>query len=295
MSEPTANDDSTEIRPRKPLVAFLLSACPGLGQHYAGHLGRGILFYIALIVASWLAAIAFMSIASKLSIVFLCVPFAGAGLIALDAWNCARKQPQDYRLQWFNRVWLYGGVFLTLLLTVNPLMDALVGRHIVRAYFMGSSSMTPAILERDILLINKLAFPQRGEIALVRFGHGEASAKLTSLIDDQLIRRIIAVPGDLLEIRNDEVWLNGRKLEEPYAHHGGTLFYRSGQSADFGPERVPRDAYFVMGDSRNESIDSRILGYIRKDQIGGTVTKVFWSWNFEDGSIRWNRTAMSLK
>lgn len=281
--------------PRKPLTALLLSVCPGLGQHYAGHMKRGILLYIALIISSWLAAIAFMSIGSKLSIVFLCLPFVGVGLIALDAWACARRQPRDYHLQWFNRPWIYGAVFLSLLFTANPLMDYLVGRQVVRAFFMTSSSMQPTILDRDIVLVNKLAFPKRGEIALVKFGESKSSAKLTRLIDDQLIKRIIAIPGDTLEIRNDAVWVNGQKIDEPYAHFDGTLRFSSAQSSNFGPERIPAGAYFVMGDNRNESIDSRILGVIREDQIGGTVTKVFWSWNFDEGGIRWDRTAKSLK
>lgn len=281
--------------PRKPLTALLLSVCPGLGQHYAGHMKRGILLYIALIIASWLAAIAFMSIGSKFSIVFLCLPFVGVGLIALDAWACARRQPRDYHLQWFNRPWIYGAVFLSLLFTANPLMDYLVGRQVVRAFFMTSSSMQPTILDRDIVLVNKLAFPKRGEIALVKFGESKSSAKLTRLIDDQLIKRIIAIPGDTLEIRNDAVWVNGQKIDESYAHFDGTLRFSSEQSSNFGPERIPAGTYFVMGDNRNESIDSRILGYIHEDQIGGTATKVFWSWNFDEGGIRWDRTAKSLK
>ncbi len=285
----------SDIRPRKPLVALLLSVCPGLGQHYAGHLGRGILLYIALIVASWLAAIAFMSVGSKLSIVFLCVPFVGAALIAFDAWNCARRQSPDYRRQWFNRLWIYAGVFLTLLFTVNPLMDLLVGRHVVRAFFMTSSSMAPAILDRDIVLVNKLSFPQRGEIALVQFGESKPGAKLTRLIDDQFIKRVIAVPGDTLQIRGDTVWVNGQKIEEPYANFSGMLRFSSAEGSSYGPTTLPPDAWFVMGDNRNESIDSRLLGFIRKEQIGGTVTKVFWSWNFEQNGIRWDRTAKSLK
>ncbi|MDP2783809.1 MAG: signal peptidase I [Sulfurimicrobium sp.] len=281
--------------PRKPLTALLLSVCPGLGQHYAGHLKRGILFYITLIVASWLAAIAFMSIQSKLSIIFLCVPFVGVGLIALDAWACARRQPRDYRLQWFNRPWIYAVVFTALLFTVNPLLDFLVGQKVVRAFFMNSISMSPTILDSDIVLVNKLAFPKRGEIALIKFGKSKPSAKLTELIDDQLIKRIIAIPGDTLEIRNDVVWVNGQKIDDPYAHFKGVLRFNSAQRSSFGPKLIPSGSYFVMGDNRNESIDSRILGFIREDQIGGTATKVFWSWNFDEGGIRWERTAKSLK
>jgi signal peptidase I len=281
--------------PRKPLIALLLSACPGLGQHYAGYLKRGILLYVTLIIVSWLAAIAFMSIESRLSIVFLCVPFVGAGLIALDAYGCAHRRPRDYHLQWFNRPWIYAAVFMTLLFTVNPLMDVLVGRQIVRAFFMNSSSMSPTILDRDIVLVDKLAFPKRGEIALIKLGKSKPSAKLTEVIDDQLIKRIVAAPGDTLEIRNDEVWLNGRKVDEPYAHFNGLLRFNSAQNSNVGPKLVPAGSYFVMGDNRNESIDSRILGFVREDQIGGTVTKLFWSWNFDEGGIRWDRTAKSLR
>lgn len=294
FSKASNNEGKIKISPRIPLVALLLSFCPGLGQHYAGRLKRGILLYIVLIIASWLAAIAFMFIPSRISIIFLGVPFAGVALIALDAWNCARKQPQDYQLQWFNRPWIYAAVFLTLLVTVNPLMDLMVGRQIVRAVFMPSTSMSPTILVRDVLLINKLTFPKRGEIALIKIGK-DKGAGLTKITDDELIKRVIAIPGDTLEIRNDVVWINGKKIDEPYAHFNGLLRFNSAQSSNYGPKLVPAASYFVMSDNRNESLDSRILGFIREDQIGGTVTKIFWSWNFEEGGIRWDRTAKSLK
>lgn len=281
---------------RKPLIALLLSICPGLGQHYAGYLKRGIVLYISLIITSWLAAIAFMAAQNKIvSILFLCIPFAGFGLIALDAYNCALRQPKVYRLKGYNRPWIYAAVFLTLLFTVNPLMDFLIGRQVVRAFFMTSSSMSPTILERDIVLVNKFSFPGRQEIALIKIGDGKASAKLTQLIDDQLIKRIIAIPGDTLEIRNNVVWLNGQEIEEPHAHYNSMQRFTNPQYSNFGPLQIPPDSYFVMGDNRNVSIDSRILGLIHKSQIGGTVTKVFWSWNFDEGSIRWDRTTKSLK
>jgi signal peptidase I len=282
-------------RPRKPMIALLLSVCPGLGQHYAGYMKRGILLYIALIIASWLSAIAFMAVQSKLSILFLFIPFVVFGLIAIDAYRCARRQPKAYRLQWYNRRWLCAAIFLTLLFTVNPLMDFLIGQHVVRAFFMNSSSMSPTILERDIVLVNKLAFPKRGEIALIKFGDNKPSSKLTHLIDDQLVKRIIATPGDTLEIRNDMVWVNGQKIEEPYAHYKGVLHFSIANVAIYGPKLIPAGYYFIMGDNRNEGLDSRVLGLIREDQIGGTVTKIFWSWNFEEGGIRWDRTAKSLK
>lgn len=289
----TSTDSSS--RPRSPVIALLLSACPGLGQHYAGYLARGILFYIMLIVASWLAAIAFMVTESKMSIAFLGVPFLGVGIIAFDAYLCASRQPKDYRLQWFNRPWIYAAVFLTLLFTVNPLMDFLVGGHLIRAFFINSASMEPTLLDHDLVLVNKQEFPQKGEIALIRLGVSKPTTKLTELIDDQMIRRIVAVPGDTVETRNDEVWVNGKKIDEPYARFSNTSASGNAPSSNFGPKQVQLNSYFVMGDNRGESIDSRILGFIREDQISGTVTKIFWSWNFKEGRIRWDRTAKSLK
>lgn len=288
---------SGPVRPRSPLLAVLLSVCPGLGQHYAGHIFRGIAVYVLLIIASWLAAIAFMYVESRLSVVLLAVPFVGVGLIVLDAWWVAARQDKAYRLRWFNRIWIYAGVTLALMVTVNPLMDKLVGSNIVRAYFVTSSSMAPAILNHDLLLINKLARPGRGELALLDFhGEGPRSSQLTRIIDDQLIRRVIAVPGDTVEVRDEVVYLNGAPLDEPYVQRqeAGQFSLVGGAEGDFAPTEVPAGSLFVLADNRRFGMDSRLLGFIRDENVAGTVTKVFWSWNFDDGGIKWSRTALSL-
>jgi len=305
---------------RNPTVALLLSVCPGLGQQYAGHLVRGIVLYVALIVVSWLAAIAFMYIDSRVSIVFLAVPFVGVALIALDAWRLARKQPADYQLKWFNRPVVYAGVFLFLLFTVNPLMDMLVGANIVRAFPVTSSSMAPTVLKNDLLVINKLSEPGRGDVVLIDFRGEGASSRFSDVIDielfrrivhslfgkdeiaykdGQLVRRLIALPGDTVEIKDGKVAVNGTRLEEPYlmrdipAH--GEDPVEQPFTDDFGPETVPEGMVFVLGDNRGFSIDSRVLGPIPRKQVVGKVTKVFWSWNFDDHQIHWERTALPVK
>ncbi len=304
---------------RNPLIALILSICPGLGQQYAGHLVRGIVLYVVLIVASWLAAIAFMYVESRVSIVFLTVPFVGMALIAFDAWRLAKKQPPDYRLKWFNRPIIYAGVFLFLLVTVNPLMDMLVGANIVRAFPVTSSSMAPTVLKNDLLVINKLADPGRGDVVLIDFRGEGASSRFSDVIDielfkrivhslfgeeelsykdGQLVRRIIALPGDTVEIRQGVVYVNGQKLNEDYLHQGNPghdMGKESPFSDDFGPETIPEGMVFVLGDNRGFSIDSRILGPIPRKQVVGKVTKVFWSWNFDDHQIHWERTALPVK
>lgn len=298
-NKPGRGNAAPQLVPREPQVALLMSVCPGLGQIYAGHLARGIVFYLALIVISWLAAIAFMYVENRFAgILLLSVPFAGVLLIALDAFRCAREQPRDYRLAWFNGTWAYAGIFLFLLVTANPLMDFLVGKNVVRAFYVTSDSMEPSILVNDILVVNKLAFPKRGDIALIELKHQPGGpAQLTSIMEDQVISRIIAGPGDTLEIRGREVFVNGEKLAEPYAYysHEISTINMGEEMARFGPGRIPADSYFVLGDNRNFGVDSRILGFIGKNRIGGKVTKVFWSWNLANNAIQWDRTAKSLK
>ncbi len=210
-----------DVRPRKPIVALLLSICPGLGQQYAGRLLRGITFYICLVIFSWLAAIAYMYVASPLiGLLLLSVPFVGVALIAIDAYFCARRQPNDYRLKWYNRYWIYGGVFLILLVTINPLMDYLVGGYIVRALFVTSENMHPAVLNRDLVVINKLEKPSRGDIVLIKFGEKRASSGITKLVKGELLSRVIAQAGDTVEIKGRQVYLNGKPLQENYASFG---------------------------------------------------------------------------
>ncbi len=315
------DNETGKMAPRNPFIALVLSVCPGLGQQYAGHLVRGIVLYIVLIVVSWLAAIAFMYVDSRISIIFLAVPFVGVAAIAIDAWRLARRQPDNYRLKWFNRPLIYIAVFLFLLVTVNPVMDMLIGGNVVRAFPVTSSSMAPTVLKNDLLVINKLAKPDRGDVVLLDYRGDNASSRFSDVIDvelfkrvvnslfgedetpykdGQLVRRIIAVPGDTVEIRDRSVFVNGEKLNEPYVQFDTTdRAAEDGEDdpfgSSFGPETIPENSFFVLGDNRSFSIDSRILGAIPKQKVAGKVTKVFWSWNFDDNYIHWERTALPVK
>ena len=292
-----------EISPREPVKALLLSLCPGLGQQYAGHLVRGIILYILLIVVSWLTAILFMFMESRASIVLFLIPVACFIAIAVDACLLAARQPGDYRLKWYNRSWIYAVVFLMLLVTVNPLMDIAIGRNVTRASLMGSISMEPTILRNDVLLVNKLTYrfvePKRGDIVYIVFDKTKEGG-LSEISEDHLIRRVIAVPGDTIEIRGKDVFVNHDKLEEPYAHHDEHIVPTANYTNDdrFGPAVVPPDSYFVLGDNRSYSIDSRILGFIDREKITGKVTKVYWSWNFDrmgDGTIKLDRVGITVR
>lgn len=303
-----------DVRPRKPILALLLSLCPGLGQQYAGRLARGIVLYICLVIFSWMAAIAYMYVVSPLiGLLLLSVPFVGVSLIGIDAYFCARRQSSEYRLKWYNRVWIYIGVFLALSVTVNPLMDYLVGGNIVRALFVTSDSMRPAVLNRDLVVINKLEKPLRGDIVLIKFiddrkdsentqkSLSRASKKprsgLTKVLKDEVLRRVIAQAGDTVEIKGRQVYLNGELLQEGYASYGEQDSLNPMISQDYRLEllSIPAGAYFVLADAREYGFDSRIFGLVESNEISGVATKVFWSWNLDDGHFQWHRTAMSLR
>lgn len=290
--------DEYEVSPRNPMVALLLSICPGLGQQYAGRLVRGIVFYISLVILSWLAAIAYMYVASPLvGLLLLSVPFVGVALIAIDAFLCAKRQPSDYRLKWYNGYRIYAAVFVTLLVTVNPLMDYLVGGQIVRALFVDAESMQPAVLKRDLVVINKLAKPTRGDIVLIKFGESSSRKSITKLIKDQVIRRVIGQSGDTVEIRGRQVYLNGEPLQEDYVSFGEQQSLNPLIDPDYKMEPIfiPSGFYFVLSDARQYGFDSRNFGLIQDARVGGVATKVFWSWNLDEGKFQWNRTAMSLR
>jgi signal peptidase I len=277
---------------------LLLSICPGLGQQYSGRLVRGIIFYISLVVLSWMAAIAYMYATSPLvGLLLLSVPFIGVALIAVDAYMCAKRQPSDYRLKRYNRYWIYAVVFLTLLVTVNPLMDYLVGGQIVRALLITSDSMHPTVLNRDLVVINKLAKPSLGDIVLIKFGENRTSRSVIKLIKDQVLRRVIAKAGDTLEIRGRQVILNGEILNENYVTYGeeGSFNPLMESAYRLEPVFIPVGSYFVLSDARQYSFDSRVFGLVSDEEVSGVATKVFWSWNLDDGSFKWNRTAMSLR
>jgi len=187
-----------------------------------------------------------------------------------------------------------------------------------------SGSMRPTILEGDRIFVNKLAYdlkvpfttwhiaewgnPQRGDIVVFLSPHD----------GKRLVKRVVGVPGDTVELRNNVLVLNGQPVEyQPIAEEllrdlapadqAGRVFTTEklpGQihavasipalpaKRDFAPQRVPEGQYFMMGDNRDDSYDSRYWGTVERKQIVGRATSVVIS---HDGwSPRWDRFLSSL-
>jgi len=169
----------------------------------------------------------------------------------------------------------------------------------VQAFKIPSGSMEPNLLVGDHLLVNKFVFAagssgshpllpmkaiQRRDILV--FKHPKDPER-------DLVKRIIGLPGETLELRQKRVFINGTALDEPYAHVMADP-PATPDSVDprgtYGPVTVPPGQYFAMGDNRDNSEDSRYWGFLPRENIKGKPVVIYWS--FDDAGIlgtRWAR------
>jgi signal peptidase I len=138
-------------------------------------------------------------------------------------------------------------------------------RQVVQNYRIESLSMEPNFSEGEFILVNKLAYrlgePIRGDVIVF---HNPSNPS------EDYIKRIIALPGDTVEIRDQAIYINNRVLEEPYEHN------RLAPASRFGPLIVEPNHLFVMGDNRPNSKDSREFGALSENLIVGRAWLQVW-------------------
>ena len=179
---------------------------------------------------------------------------------------------------------------LPVLILVAFVLALLIKSFLVQAFFIPSESMLPTLEVGDRVLVNKVVYhlhpPRRGDIVVFAEPHPGAEEdrswweSFTHWLTDGLgvtqdptkdyIKRVIGLPGETVEVRDGEVFVDGRPLEEPYLHELDDV-------SSFPPHRVPDDSLFVMGDNRANSQDSRsLLGDIPLDKVVGKAFVVIW-------------------
>ena len=175
----------------------------------------------------------------------------------------------------------------------------------VQAFTIPSGSMMETLLVDDYILVNKFLYgaelpfsdmhlpgfrkPERGDIVVFKYPADESR---------DFIKRIIAVGGDTVQVQDNRVKLNGRPIEEPYVRPGSIPAVPSGHCGYLygcDPLVVPPDSYFVMGDNRDNSQDSRYWGFVRGEKIRGKAFLIYWSWNRESHWPRWSRLGNWLR
>ncbi len=180
---------------------------------------------------------------------------------------------------------------------------------VVQAFKIPTGSMEPNLLIGDHLLVNKFVFAptlssleravlptravRRGDVVVFKYPEDP---------ERDFIKRVIGLPGETIELRDHRIHVNGRPIDEPYAHYlprpepGGPYEATSEDVRDrYGPVVVPANALFVMGDNRDNSQDSRYWGFLPVENIKGKALMIYWSYDGDSGSLnpltqtRWAR------
>ena len=192
------------------------------------------------------------------------------------------------------------------------LLALLIRTFIVQAFKIPSGSMKKTLLIGDHILVSKFSYgthipneipfiniklfddivlfskvPKRGDIIVFKFPKDETR---------DFIKRVIGLPGDLLEVKSQKVYINNKPYEDTHARHTDTpsdspLVPRD----DFGPILVPDNHVFVMGDNRENSQDSRYWGYLNVKKIRGKALIIYWSWDRVKSWVRFERFGKILE
>jgi signal peptidase I len=177
---------------------------------------------------------------------------------------------------------------------VAVLLALLIRTFVVQAFKIPSGSMIPTLLVGDHILVNKFLYrfrdPVRGDVVVFKYPVDESR---------DFIKRIIAVGGEEIYIKDRQIFIDCRPpdpscqpLRDPWAHQDDRLGIAT---ETFGPVRVPAGSYFVMGDNRNNSQDSRYWGFVKGEKLKGKAFIIYWSWDSEAENrplwerVRWRR------
>jgi signal peptidase I len=224
-------------------------------------------------------------------------------------------------------------------LIVAAVLALIIRAFVVQAFKIPTGSMLETLQIGDQLLVSKFHYgirlpfsertlipvsePGRGDIIVFEYPYDEKlDATRPNLRDVDFVKRIVGLPGDTVEIRAKEVFVNDQPVTGPYEQHvrqdvepnplpeghpaitvdpkayfdhceDSTLLCRS--KRDWMPKlTVPEGQFFVMGDNRDESFDSRFWGFVKRDSIKGKAMVIYWSWT-GPSNIRWDRIGKMLQ
>ena len=182
-------------------------------------------------------------------------------------------------------------------IVIAVLLALFIRTFVVQAFKIPSGSMLPTLQIGDHLLVNKFIYglkipfsgtllvpfktPDHGDIIVFRYPENRK-------ID--YIKRVVAVPGDKIEIKNKKVYINGEAIEQDYAQFTENniipknlrdpRIYKTGPNKDnFKSLTIPDGKWFVMGDNRDNSYDSRFWGFVDREDVLGKAMIIYWSWD----------------
>lgn len=169
---------------------------------------------------------------------------------------------------------------------------------VVQAFKIPSGSMEDTLVIGDHLLVNKFIYgikipftetrmlkirnPMRGDVVVFEYPVDRSK---------DFIKRVVGVPGDEIAVREKQVFVNGLPYHNPHEVHKDAQILPPEMSPrdSFGPVRVPAGSYFMMGDNRDRSYDSRFWGFVKDSDLAGKAFIIYWSWDSSSLRVRWDR------
>ncbi|MBI5505136.1 MAG: signal peptidase I [Deltaproteobacteria bacterium] len=182
------------------------------------------------------------------------------------------------------------------------LLAMFIRTFIVQAFKIPSGSMLPTLEVGDHLLVNKFVYGVRIPFVgkrLLSFFKPEHDDVIVFIYPEDktkdFIKRVKALPGETIEVRDKVVYINGEKIDDPHAYfEPGSRVYPNSARDNFGPLTVPEGQVFVMGDNRDHSHDSRFWGTVPIDEILGKAFILYWSWDSDSFRPRFSRMGMRI-
>ncbi len=193
-------------------------------------------------------------------------------------------------------------------MVVAVILALIIRTFLFQAFKIPSGSMLDTLLIGDHLLVNKFIYgtqipfvsdekylkirdPERGDVIVFEFPGDEGKSFFEKR---DFIKRVIGLPGDVIDVKAKQVYVNGKPFTVPAEKHKDPdVIPAVASPRDFtGPIKVPADSYFVMGDNRDYSFDSRFWGFVPTAKIKGLAFIKYWSWDSKADllhKIRFNR------
>ncbi len=186
-------------------------------------------------------------------------------------------------------------------LVMAVLLALFIRTFVVQAFKIPSGSMKPTLEIGDHLLVNKFIYglrlpyvdtrildfhtPQRDDVIVFIYPKDKTK---------DFIKRVKGLPGERVEVRNKQLFIDGKRIDDAYGFFEDTSRAMRAQRDNFPPFTVPEGHVFVMGDNRDYSHDSRFWGAVPIDAILGKAFILYWSWDAKSFRPRWSRLGMRI-
>lgn len=182
------------------------------------------------------------------------------------------------------------------------LLALLIRAFVVQAFKIPSGSMKPTLLVGDHILVNKFIYGIKLRVPFTSLNYTLipiSTPKRNDVIvfiypvdpKKDFIKRVIGLPGDTIQIKDKKITINHLPMEDLHGVHSDQMTIPEAEQPrdNTGPLIVPPNKFFVMGDNRDESYDSRYWGFVDQKEIIGQAFIIYWSWDRTEFGVRWGR------